>query len=92
MTDEHVVEVVRDAAGEPSDRFHFLGLAKLILRRAQNFFGPLLLGQISRECDAVRILQHGCAHQHRNACAVFRDPFRFPRRRDAVRDELLHLS
>ena len=30
---EHVVEVVRDAAGQPADRFHLLRLAQRLLGR-----------------------------------------------------------
>ncbi len=34
MADKHVVEVVRDAAGELADRFHLLLLIDAVLQRA----------------------------------------------------------
>ena len=36
---EHVVEVVRHAAGEPADRFHLLGVEELLLALAQGLVG-----------------------------------------------------
>ncbi len=55
---EQIVEVVRDAAGQASDGFHLLGLAKLLLQRSMlgDVFGeefekngiPLLRGWCSR--------------------------------------------
>ena len=47
---EHVVEVVRDAAGEPPDRFHLLRLAQLRFAEAQRLLGaaPLASGRGSR--------------------------------------------
>ena len=33
MTDEHVVEVVRDATGEAADRLHLLRVEQLLLER-----------------------------------------------------------
>ncbi len=41
---QHVVEVVRDAAGEPPDRFHLLGLA-------QPLSEPLALGNVHDRPD-----------------------------------------
>ncbi len=40
---EHVVEIVRDPAGEPADGFHFLRLAQLILEREPR-------GDVARDC------------------------------------------
>ena len=47
ITSEEVVEVVRDAAGEPADRLHLLRLAQLLLE-------PALHRHVSREHDARR--------------------------------------
>ncbi len=44
---EHVVEVVRDAAGQPPHRFHLLGLPQLRLAESQRFLRLAALGQIA---------------------------------------------
>src|SRR5437868_4351302 len=43
---EHVVEVVRDAAREPPDRFDLLELAHLVLALTQDLLGALALGDV----------------------------------------------
>ena len=48
---EHVVEVVRDAAGEPADRFHLLRLAQLRLAVPQRLLGLPALGQVADPGD-----------------------------------------
>ena len=49
---EHVVEVVGDAAGELTDRLHFLALRQILLQRA-------LLGRVEGEDGGARSLVHG---------------------------------
>ena len=49
---EQVVEIVGDASGEPSDRFHLLGLLKLRLQRAA-------LRDVQRNTDAADRLARG---------------------------------
>jgi hypothetical protein len=44
---EHVVEIVRDAAGEPTDRFHLLRLAQLRLE-------PLALARVATHREVAR--------------------------------------
>jgi hypothetical protein len=44
---EQVVEVVGDAARQPSDRLHLLGLTELLLERAQ-------LGHVARDRQEAR--------------------------------------
>ncbi len=46
---QHVVEVVRDAAGELADRLHLLALGEILLQGA-------LLGRVEREDDRARAL------------------------------------
>ncbi len=53
--DQHVVEVVRDSAGEPSDRLHPLGLA-------QRFFGATALGHVRHRPQHPGRLSVGVAH------------------------------
>ena len=49
---QHVVEVVRDAAGELADRLHLLALGEVLLQGA-------LLGRVEREDDRARALVAG---------------------------------
>ena len=49
---QHVVEVVSDAAGQPADRFHLVGLAELILQL-------LALGDVGRHASTWRALPSG---------------------------------
>ena len=44
---QHVVEVVRDAAGEAADRLHLLRLAQLHLARAQRLLGLAPLAHVA---------------------------------------------
>ena len=46
---QHVVEVVRDAAGELADRFHFLGMAQRLLGLAQGVFRLALGGDVAAD-------------------------------------------
>ena len=43
---EQVVEIVSDAAGEPADGLHFLGLAKMVLALAQGLLGQFAFRNI----------------------------------------------
>ena len=66
---EHVVEVVRDAAGQLADGFHFLDLTKLRL-------GGLALGRFGLQ-GLVRFPQLLRALAHRHAPALRRVRLRF---------------
>src|SRR6202000_302482 len=46
---KQVVEIVRDAARELSDRLHLLALVKLLLDRATRFQGLLVFGDVAAE-------------------------------------------
>ena len=57
---QQVVEVVRDAAGEPADRLHLLRLAQLLLGLAQRLLGALALGDVGDEHEpdvAARVVE-----------------------------------
>jgi hypothetical protein len=46
---DHVVEVVRDAAGQGAYRLHLLRLAQLRLERVTLFLGALARGDVTQE-------------------------------------------
>jgi hypothetical protein len=55
---QQVVEVVRDAAGQLADRFHFLRLEQRRIRLGQRGVGLLLLGQVARDLGKADQLAH----------------------------------
>ena len=46
---QQVVEVVRDAAGEPADRFHLLRVAQLLFELSARGLGRLALGNLAAQ-------------------------------------------
>ena len=50
---EQVVEVVRDAAGELTDRLHLLRLPILLLERIEPDFGGVLLGKVAKNAGEL---------------------------------------
>ena len=63
----HVVEVVRDSAGEPAHRLHFLGLAHLLLR-----LDPL--GDVAADPHDARPPRRGGAAKGRGVVCMCRVP------------------
>ena len=54
---QHIVEIMSDAASKPTDGFHFLRLAKLLLKRKPLTIFQLALGEImDKHNRAVRDL------------------------------------
>ena len=48
---KHVVEIMRDAAGELADRFHLLCLAQLLLAGLKRLLGALPGGDVDQDAD-----------------------------------------
>ena len=94
---EHVVEVVRDPAGETPDRFHLLRLSELFLAPAKSLLGAcstcfrfFALRQIRHEGDAPRVVQHGDPDEAREAASVFAERVGLQGRDDPRGPQLLH--
>src|SRR5262249_53539228 len=65
---KQVVEIVRDAAGKLSDRFHLLALKELLLDQATCFHGMLVVGDISDE-DRHPLARGECVNCVPDVCA-----------------------
>ena len=73
---QHVVEVMRDAAGELADRLHLLALREILLQRA-------LLGRVEREDGGARALVAAADRRPRRRSAPSARAGAFQRRRRA---------
>jgi len=62
---QHVVEVVRDAGGQPSDRFHLLRLAQSLLEQLAFSLRVLALRDVHHCADILetaRFIPHSMSH------------------------------
>src|SRR5262249_14398506 len=93
-TTKYVIEVVRDAAGEPADRFHLLGLAQPLLELQPLGLCALALGQIEHEGDTFirAFFEARDADQHLHAAAIFAEILLFERWQAAGHLQLCHPS
>ena len=71
--DDHqqIIEVVRNAAGEAADSFHFLGLTELLLERAM--FGHIL-GKQFEERGVVFVTNGSSGKAHSDRSGVLTNP------------------
>ncbi len=87
---EQVVEIVRDAAREPSHRLHLLGLPQLVLEQAM--LGDVLHDDGEMRDAAVGLAHHSSGLPHRNLLTVLAFPHRLvgdaSRHHDGVEEPL----
>src|SRR6185369_136017 len=84
---EKVIEVVRDAARKPSNRFEFLRLEEALFALPERSLGPLDLGYVKGEPDLlVRVIvAPRRAGEHGDARPVFANVLLLERRAHASR-------
>ncbi len=87
---EHVVEVVRDAAGEDAEALELLHVEELRLERGVLLLGAPSLREIQDEADAFGAVraERRAAQEHRHARAVFANELRLERRHAPLCREL----
>ena len=63
---EQVIEVVSDAAGEPADGLHFLGLAQMLLASVEGLLGQPALGNVVHRQQDHAEMMDAAAPEHQD--------------------------